>query len=123
LVIDDDDVARELLCNVLRDEGYSVFDLASPIGATRLIVQKEVRAVVVDVVMPSIRGDRLARLLRGNPRMGSVGVVLVSGDHTVKLESMAKEVGADAVVRKDEARAMLVPAVARAISSRPLGGQ
>lgn len=115
LVIDDDDLVRELLCSTLQDAGFHTFDLPSPIGATRLIVDQRVDAVVVDIMMPAMRGDRLAKLLRGNPRFDGLGVVLVSGDASVELDGLAKEVGADSIVDKRSVREELVTAVRSAI--------
>lgn len=118
LVIDDDDVARSLVCSVLEAAGHETFELPSPIGATRLIQEKRVDAVVIDVVMPALSGDRLATLLRGNPRFKNLGVVLVSGNSGVQLEDMAQKVKADAVVTKVEIRAKIAGAVALAIRVR-----
>lgn len=118
LVIDDDDVARELQCSVLKAAGHQTFDLSSPIGATRLIQEQSIDAVVIDIVMPALSGDRLATLLRGNPRFKNLGLVLVSGNSSVHLESMALDVKADALVSKAEIRQKIVGAVAAAIRAR-----
>src|SRR5258705_7598131 len=112
LVIDDSERAREKMARVLRQAGMQVVTLASPIGATRAILQNEVDVVVIDLQMPGIRGDRLAALFRGNPRLKRLGVVMVSGESEAELARLAAEVGATEVVSKrclDE----LVPTVLR----------
>lgn len=118
LVIDDDDVARALQCSVLKAAGHQTFDLPSPIGATRLIQEQNIDAVVIDIVMPALSGDRFAILLRGNPRFKNLGLVLVSGDSSVQLKSLALEVKADALVKKTEIRKSIASAVATAIRAR-----
>lgn len=118
LVIDDDDVSRELQCSVLRAAGHHIMDLPTPIGATRLIQDNEIEAVVVDVMMPALSGDRLTKLLRNNPRFRGLGVVLVSGDATVDLDGLAREVSADAVVHKAAIREQIAQAVETAIKAR-----
>lgn len=119
LVIDDDDVAREFMCGILREAGYMVFDLRSPIGATRQLLKEKIHVVVIDVVIPALRGDRLARLLRGNPKFDKLGVVLVSGDVTVQLREIASEIKAIAVVEKANIRQQLVAAVSGATAISP----
>lgn len=80
--------------------GFNVFSLASPIGATRAIVEQSIDVVVIDVQMPSIRGDRLAALFRGNPRFTRLGVVLVSGGDESELKQLGQATKADGVLSK-----------------------
>ncbi len=100
LVIDDSEVAREHIKDLLSEAGYRVLTLASPIGASRAILSNRVDIVVIDVLMPGMRGDRLATLFRSNPRFESLGVVLISGESTQELEGMLDESGAGAIVSK-----------------------
>jgi DNA-binding response OmpR family regulator len=111
LVIDDDDLAREFLCTVLRRGGCAVSDLPSTIGATNKITRDDIQVVVLDVMMPGIRGDKLASLLRKNDNLAQLGVVLVSSAPRSELESLTLDMSVDAVIGKDEARTKLVEAV------------
>jgi PleD family two-component response regulator len=117
LVIDDSDVARAEMMRVLEQAGFRVVGLASPIGATRTILDLSVKCVVIDVLLPGMRGDRLAVLFRGNHRLRDLGVVLVSGASASELLSLSVESGANAVVSKARLQD-LVPAVLKAIRRR-----
>jgi PleD family two-component response regulator len=117
LVIDDSDVARAEMMRVLTQAGFRVMGLASPIGATRTILDNAVRVVVIDIMMPGMRGDRLAALFRGNPRLRELGVVLVTGASASELLSLSVESGANAVVSKAHLHE-LVPAVHKALRRR-----
>lgn len=114
LVIDDDDVSRETMVELLREGGHDVSGLPSPIGATKHIVSAEIQVVVLDVMMPSMRGDKLAALLFKNPRLKSLGVVLVTGAAATELATLASEVKAAAIVSKSSLDQELLPAVRRA---------
>ncbi|HEX2730904.1 MAG TPA: response regulator [Polyangiaceae bacterium] len=120
LVIDDDDIVREVMVDLLKREGHQVSGLPSPIGATKHILDGHVQVVVIDVMMPSMRGDKLAALLSRNPKLKNLGVVLVTGVPTSELESIAEEVNAAAVVEKSELHEQLLPAVWRAVKTRAL---
>jgi len=120
-VIDDSDIARAEMSRLLVAGGLRVVGLASPIGATRAIIDNNVNVVVIDVQMPSIRGDRLAALFRGNPRFKSLGVILVSGEGDTELHRLAAEVAADAVVSKAKL-SELVPTVQRLARGAPSRG-
>lgn len=112
LVIDDDDIARALITEILRPH-FRVVELNSPIGATRTAIAEGADVVVLDVQMPNIRGDMLAKLFRNNARLRHVGVVLVSGCAMAELSELGKTCGADAVVAKRELRQVLVHTVTR----------
>ncbi len=114
LVIDDDAIARELLVSILREGGHETFELHSPIGATQIIARDGVDAVVLDVMMPALSGDKLAKMLRSNPRLSHLHIVLVSSCDKRELDNLAKQVHADAVVSKRDARTTLLPALATA---------
>jgi CheY-like chemotaxis protein len=100
LVIDDDEVARTEMIECLRRARFSASGLESPIGATRVLVDQAIDVVVIDVQMPSIRGDRLATLFRDNPRFADLGVILVSGGSVSELEQLGRVARADAVLTK-----------------------
>lgn len=112
LVIDDDDIARGLICEILRPH-FRVVELNSPIGATRAAISEGADVVVIDVQMPNIRGDMLAKLFRNNARLRQVGLVLVSGCPMNELSELGQTCGADAVVAKRELRQVLVHTLTR----------
>jgi CheY-like chemotaxis protein len=107
LVIDDDDVGRTLISEVLHDSCSRVIELSSPIGATQTAVAEQVDVVVLDVEMPNLRGDMLAKLFRKNPRLGHLGVILVSGCRSEELVRLGNSCGADAVLSKRDVRSQL----------------
>lgn len=118
LLIDDDDIAREYLASLMRDAGHEVFELPSPIGATRTILSEGIEAVVLDVFMPDMDGDKSAKMLRENSRLSALAIVLVSSSEPEKLREIAERVKADAVVCKADARTSLVSTVRAAIRAR-----
>lgn len=118
LVIDDDDIAREMLCESLRSGGYEVHDLPSPIGASRAILRNNIDAVVLDVMMPNISGDKLARMLRDAAKGNQLTIILVSSRPIHELRELAVTARADGVVPKNRARKDLSPALMRAYRNR-----
>ena len=83
LVIDDFEVARIQLRRLLEAAGFYVVEQPSAIGATRTILVEKIEAVVVDVTMPGLSGDRLVELLRRNPRLQGLVIVIVSARSVV----------------------------------------
>src|SRR5262245_62128349 len=118
LVIDDDEIAREYLCDVLRRAGFPVEDTSSTIGITNKLVRDHFRVVVLDIMMPAIRGDKLAGLLKKNPHLQGLGIVLVSGAPKAEIEQLVHELDGAVVINKGEARTKLADAVLRAARER-----
>lgn len=118
LVIDDDDVARDVIVDVLQQDGHQVTSLPSPIGATKHIVDQHVHVVVLDVMMPSMRGDKLASLLGRNPKLKHLGVVLVTSARLEDVSALTETMASVAVVSKSGLHEELCPAVRRAAKQR-----
>lgn len=111
LVIDDSEIARTDMAHRLSQAGFKVSSLSSPIGATRVIVDGAIDVVVVDVQMPSIRGDRLAALFKGNQRFSALGVILVTGGSEAELDQLRASAKADFILSK--AKLDRLPALVR----------
>ena len=111
LVIDDNDIDRAVMVEILEDAGFTVHDLPSPIGATRLAKQEDFAVVVIDQNMPSMDGSKLATLFRGNRSLQHLGLILVSGDDDVA--EVAGKAGAAAFVAKAKLAHELPQVVAR----------
>ncbi|HLV64271.1 MAG TPA: response regulator, partial [Polyangiaceae bacterium] len=113
LLIDDDDLTREIFATTLREAGYVVFELPSPIGASRTIMNEQIEVVVLDMYMPQLNGDKFAKMLRNTPRLERIAIVLVSSCDPAELAETARRVRADAVVPKADAATQLVPTIRR----------
>jgi CheY-like chemotaxis protein len=118
LVIDDSDLAREAMGDELRKGGFTVFALPSPIGSTQHVLQNAIDVVVIDIQMPSISGDKLAKLFRSSTRFTGVRIVLVTGERIDDVDRMLAEVQADAFVAKRDIPTLLVPTVSRLVAER-----
>jgi twitching motility two-component system response regulator PilH len=113
LVIDDSDVDREVMAELLLAAGYQVHTLPSPIGATRLARELRVNAVVIDQNLPAMNGSKLAALFRGTPALRDVRLVLVSGNDEAAMLEVARDAQADAFVSKGKMHRELIPVVKR----------
>jgi DNA-binding response OmpR family regulator len=118
LIIDDDEIIRELLCGTLKRVGHDVYELASAMGVARAIFEYDIDAVVVDLNLPDIDGDKLARALRQHVRGPSLGIVLISGLSLDELTPLALIAQADSVLSKANIRAGLEPAIMQACQRR-----
>lgn len=118
LVISDSDEMRARLTDILSSEGFVVFDQPSAIGATRSIRQNSIRAVIVDVGLPGVRGEKLVSLMRENPRLDGLVLVVVVPGKTDDPSADAKGLQAvDAILEQASLEYRLVPLLGRLLRS------
>jgi two-component system, cell cycle sensor histidine kinase and response regulator CckA len=77
LVLEDDELVREVVDRTLRRLGYAVTVAGLPEDAIQLAAQKRFDALVTDVVMPGLTGDEVARRIRDS--QPDLPVVFMSG--------------------------------------------
>lgn len=119
LVIDDSDVDRMTMMDLLTAAGFQVEGLPSPIGATRAARQMGARVVVIDQNLPAMDGSKLAALFRGNRLLRDIRLVLVSSSETSAMQEIARQARADAFVSKQSLHSDLVAAVRKLCSGFP----
>ena len=76
LVVEDEPAVREVVADLLQDEGYAVRQASDGLQAIEELQADDVDLVLSDVRMPRLDGPSLARRLRG--RSHAVPVVLMS---------------------------------------------
>jgi CheY-like chemotaxis protein len=66
LIVEDEPTFADVLAELLRDEGYSVVQVRDGFTALNMLSGQRVRAdlLVCDVMLPGLRGDRLAAEVR-----------------------------------------------------------
>ena len=114
LVIDDDDISRTALREVLEASGHHVTDLVSAVGAQELMAMKSFDAVVLDVMLPGLTGDKFARLLRRDKHGDRLAIILVSSAPQLNVQALANLSDADSALSKRDTRLNLNPTLFRA---------
>ena len=100
LVVDDDLVALEVTKERLEQAGYSVVTRDSALGTSAYIKKEKPHFVILDVHMPGLSGNALAKLLAdGDSRPG---VILHSATHRDDLAFLAIGCGAIGVIEKTD---------------------
>ena len=77
LVIDDENVIRELMREILERAGYDTIGAGTADEALDLLADNEIGLVVSDIVMPGLTGLELLEEVRA--RRPSLPVILVTG--------------------------------------------
>jgi CheY-like chemotaxis protein len=112
LLAEDDADIREVEELVLTSRGYRVEGVADGQEALeRMRQQPHPTLVLLDFRLPRLSGEELLRIVKSDPELASIPVVVVSGDSAI--QQKAREVSADGVLRKPVELADLLETVAR----------
>jgi CheY-like chemotaxis protein len=91
LVIDDDESAREILARGLAKEGFRVLGASSGEEGVKLAREARPDVITLDILMPGMDGWSVLRLLKSDPQVAEIPVVLIT---MVDGRDMGKALGA-----------------------------
>ena len=92
MVVDDEQGIRQVLQDVLGDEGHQVFAVEDGFQALEILEQEAVDLVILDVWLPNMGGiDVLKRVRGGWP---DIEVVVISGHANINMAVQAVKIGA-----------------------------
>lgn len=79
LVVEDDDVARELMRMTLERRGYAVEVAADGVEGYEMAIRSRPDLIITDVNMPSADGAHLVRRVRDTAELTEVPIVVTTG--------------------------------------------
>jgi len=118
LVVDDEEVVRELLAGLLTQEGYEVFQAEDGKAALAFFEgrRKSVDLVILDMIMPGMKGEEVLANLR-DLRL-TAGVIISSGFMTEEQRDKLKEYGIDGFLDKPYSEQDALNAVKSVLAKR-----
>ena len=101
LIVDDVEVNREILKEMLQDE-YKIMQAADGEEALDIIGehQTEIAVVLLDLIMPKKDGYEVLEVLKKNRWMDNIAVLIISGESSIETESKCFDYGISDFIRK-----------------------
>jgi CheY-like chemotaxis protein len=119
LVVEDDDVARELLQLALTKQGYDVTVAEDGIEGFELAQKQRPDLIVTDVYMPAADGIHLVRRIRDDAVLAPTPIIVTTGAGTgTGIFSLSH--GADAYEKKPFDPPAFMATVARLLHEKPV---
>jgi two-component system cell cycle response regulator DivK len=100
LVVEDNAINRELLCDWLEVQGYAVLSAEDVGGAERLLNGQQPDAVLLDVQLGSEDGLSLAAWMRRQPGVSGIPVIAVTAHAMVTEQQRFLKSGCNACISK-----------------------
>ena len=102
MVVDDSQLIREVLRDILEREGYKVSAMINGDEAMRYAKNTHIDLIVTDIDMPVMNGFDLLKMLRTREEHIKTPVVMISGKATNEEKRLGLELGATAYVDKTD---------------------
>ena len=112
LVVEDNDLERQITADTLREEGFAVEEAAVGKRAMELLALGQFDVVLTDLLMPGMSGDELLAKVRA--AYPATQVVMLTAHGTIDSAVKAMKTGAFYYLTKPTDRETLVMAVAKA---------
>ncbi|MBL8671162.1 MAG: PAS-domain containing protein [Alphaproteobacteria bacterium] len=114
LVVDDEPAVLDVIVRILRRSGYGAIGTTS--AERGLSIQREARPrlAVIDLAMPEMPGQELAKRLRGQDP--AIALLVVTGNLTPGAEQALRQISVSAVLDKPVAPEVLLSATQKALA-------
>lgn len=123
LVVDDNEINRDLLCTRLRTHGYELIEAADGEEALASAREHLPDLILLDVMMPKIDGIEVCRRLKADRELPFIAVILVTAKADSKDVVAGLDAGADEYLTKPVDQAALVARVKSMLRVKELTDQ
>jgi len=119
LIVDDDPAMREGLEELLRHQGYLVLTAADGTEGLRAVHDESPDLVILDVAMPGLDGFHVATLIKKDPTVNRIPIVLYSGCLEESVALLAHETQADYFLPKTANVRPILTAIRELLETAP----
>jgi DNA-binding response OmpR family regulator len=121
LVVDDDELSRDLVIEILSDAGYAVRGAEGAEEAREVLKVASPRAIILDLRMPRVDGIALCRWIRSRPdALAVVPVLFLSACDSLREQLDALRAGGNDFLAKPVDEDMLVAKLRSALAMSDL---
>lgn len=100
LIVDDEPDMRDLLERQLQGDGFDTLAVGTGLAALEMLERQTPALVLLDLMLPDLRGTEVCRRIRANPRTAALPVIILSARGEEIDRVVGFEVGADDYVVK-----------------------
>ncbi len=102
LVVEDEDLVRNMITDVLRAAGYEVRGAKEGREGLRELKASPPDLVVLDLNLPGMNGLAVCREIRADEQARHVGILVLTGNRGDEVETALFDAGADEYIRKGD---------------------
>lgn len=115
LIVEDEDILREIMKDYLLNEGYNVLEAIDGKEALSIFEEHEVHLIILDIMLPELDGWTVCRRIR---KKSNVPIIMLTARVDEDDTLLGFEMGADDYVTKPYSPPILLARAKRLIESR-----
>lgn len=100
LIVDDNEMNRDMLCRRLERQGYTVTEADNGVQALELLKSRKFELVLLDMIMPEMGGYETLQRIEADPVLRDIPVIMLSALDEMDNVVRCVEIGADDYVTK-----------------------
>lgn len=100
LVIDDDKWIHRVVVHYLKNWGFHPVSAFDPIEGVALSIELRPRLILLDIVMPDIKGDVMLKLFKRIESTANIPIIIISGNLSIEVLGTTYKDGAAGFITK-----------------------
>jgi DNA-binding response OmpR family regulator len=107
MVVDDDPDTVTILARYLQREGFATIEALSGPQCLKLVGEKHVDVILLDLMMPAMDGFQVVRALKNNPATADIPIIMVTARDDIESRAEGMRVGVSDFLAKPVSRRQL----------------
>lgn len=116
LVVDDEDMTRNLLRLMLERDGFVIIEAEDGLRALEVAQEAKPDLIIMDVMMPNMDGFSACQALRSRPEMADLPIILLSARTQVEAKNAGLNAGANRYMTKPISKPELLQVIQELLS-------
>lgn len=115
LIIEDEEILRESILNILETNGFSTIDAGDGRSGVRLAKERIPDLILCDIRMPELDGYEVLKALRQDPLTASIPLLFITAENIQNVMAQGEVLGANGYLTKPFSTAQLLQAISKGL--------
>jgi len=93
MVVDDDPDTVIILARHVQREGYTAIEASSGLECLRILGERSVDLILLDLMMPEMDGFEVCRALKGNPATAEIPIIMITARDDLEARAEGMRLG------------------------------
>ncbi|MCF6434251.1 MULTISPECIES: response regulator [Pseudoalteromonas] len=111
MVVEDNEIYREMISKILRDEGHNVESVSSGLTAIKMLRKQKYDLIFMDLFMPELDGYNTTKNIRNIPNCKSIPIIALTSNKNKDLIRKWASLGLAAYIAKPSTKQSILKAV------------
>jgi len=119
LIIEDEEILRESILNILEANGFSTIEAGDGQSGVRLAKERIPDLILCDIRMPELDGYEVLKTLRQDPLTASIPLLFLTAENIQNVRDQGEALGVNGYLTKPFSTAQLLQAISQGLRDYP----